>query len=576
MSSPFASLAGAEGGPIAVAILCGGPALAATFDRTPWWIAVLVATSLAIVVGVPIRGRTLARWSITVLVYRVMRQSRARQREQLPEFRDIQVAAGLCGIGQTDSALVAMVQLAPNLDLPTIIGEKAIYTEDTISVDTLSSLCRQYGLLIDIDIVTTGRRVRQVGNYGDLYNQLIGPRPVVGQRLAWLVLRMDLHRNLEKLRRRGQPVTAAPKALANAAHRVSARLREIGIAAHPLPTEAVREAYQLLQDGIELTTLSERWGRLHSTTAGRTIVMYQAPIGHSGTTLDDLWSQGKDHTTIVVSLRAGHTPRIMVRYIHPGTANTEHNVSADLQLLTGRQSQAFMSTLPTATGAHDVAPGEYESATGPTDLQVAIGPSGQVLGSLTGRHDHSLALPLFDPVRYHPRRRTVDIHADLPIAQQIVLRATVVGADIEVHTDRPEQWQRLVNALGDQRSLRLVSEHQAVGEQAAEDTTTPATIVVFDRISPRSTRSSTTVTITAPDQPRRATTDLAIEQVAEAAVEVSIPLRTVRVDLIEPRGETRYVDPLHSMATARTTSPPPSNPVTPEPDDLPLSSGDAR
>ena len=31
--------------------------------------------------------------------------------------------------------LVAMIQLAPNLDLPTVIAEQTIYTEDTVSVE---------------------------------------------------------------------------------------------------------------------------------------------------------------------------------------------------------------------------------------------------------------------------------------------------------------------------------------------------------------------------------------------------------------------------------------------------------
>jgi hypothetical protein len=140
-------------------------------------------------------------------------------------------------------------------------------------------------------------------------------------------------------------------------------------------------------------------------------------------------------------------------------------------------------------------------------------------------------MPLFDPAPYNPRRRTVDVQAMLPVAQQLVLRATVVGADIEVHTSRPQRWQHLVSAVGDARSLRLV-------EAGDEEPRAGATITVFDQLPPQASAAPTTVSIS----PRRGSVDLSIEQVGEAQLDVRIPMRTVRVNLVEPRGETRYFD----------------------------------
>jgi type VII secretion protein EccE len=95
-----------------------------------------------------------------------------------------------------------MIQLAPNLDLPTVIAERTLYTEDTIPVDALLPMLDQFGIAVDIDIVTTGQRVRSTGSYSMLYDQLIGSHPVVGDRLTWLVVRLDQERNLAALRRR--------------------------------------------------------------------------------------------------------------------------------------------------------------------------------------------------------------------------------------------------------------------------------------------------------------------------------------------------------------------------------------
>ncbi|MBL1079783.1 type VII secretion protein EccE [Nocardia sp. 2] len=543
MNPPITVMAGPEGGPVAAAILVGSPVLTVIVGRIPWWGTALVIGVVLLCLGWQIRGRTPVRWTLDAARFHAGRTARARQRLQAPRWTDVTVPAGSCAIGVTDSALLAMIQVAPNLDLPTVIGEDSIYTEDTLDTDLLARLCEQYGLSIDIDIVTTGRRVRQIGSYGDLYGQLIGPRPVVGQRLTWLVLRLDLHTNLRQLQRRGPTARTAPTALATAAQRIAARLREAGIAAHPLPTDAVVEATQLLHEGIVLDSLKERWGRLDCRATGRAVTVYELDSTTAAPTdLDHYWTHETGSTTVVVSLRKRLAPRVLVRYIAP--TDTDLPAESALRLLTGHQSTALLATLPTPTVVHALPTRTLDHDHDPTEppLQVTIGPNGQVLGAITGHRNHTLALPLFDPVHYHPRRRTVDVHAELPIAQQIVLRAAVVGADVEIHTDRPASWERLVKALGDHRSLRLATSGDP---DHATTPTTPATIAVFDQVSPQASPAPTTLTITAPDQPSPRDVDLAIEQIGDSTVEVSIPMRTVRVDLIEPRGETRYVQSLH-------------------------------
>ncbi|MFC9435288.1 type VII secretion protein EccE [Nocardia sp. NPDC057030] len=557
-----------ERGPFATVVVGGSLLVVALTAQVPWWLAVAVAVGLVTMVTVRVNGRTGARWLLDGAEFRVGRSARAAARVESAVVRDVEVAAGVCGIRTGSTTLVAMIQLAPNLDLPTVIAEKSVYTEDTIPLGALLPLLDHYGIAVDIDIVTTGQRVRPTGSYSMLYDQLVGPHPVVGHRLTWLVVRLNQERNLRALRRRGPCAVVAPKALATAAHRIAGRLRERGIAAHALPAASLIEANRILHAGVELSDLREKWSHLESSVPGRYVTSFQVDwsrVDSAG--LDDCWAWHRGRTTLVVSL-TGPTaePRAIARYIGP-EVTTEP--PAYLRLLTGKQSDALLATLPSGSPVRElpfVRPQPVGSQAGLfAELTVAIGPNGQILGSISGQPRHTLALPLFDPARYNPRRRTIDVHAMLPVAQQIVLRAMVVGADVEVHSTRPQRWWQLVSAVGDEASLRLApdsqQEHPAAGADIEQ---TAATIAVFDNLPPRASPAQTTVTITDPGSPRRRSVDLMIDQVGASTVDVSIPMRTVRVDLIEPWGETRYYDATEqaptSVATHNSAAPPPGLP----------------
>ncbi|WP_280453738.1 type VII secretion protein EccE [Nocardia brasiliensis] len=535
-----------EQGPVATIVLGGSLLVSGLWARTPWWVLAVVVGGLLTLVAVRVNSRSGVRWLLDWIDYRFGRTARARARIDAEEVDDIEVAAGTCGIKTADTVLVAMIQLAPNLDLPTVIAERSVYTEDTIPIAALLPMLEHYGIAVDIDIVTTGQRIRPTGSYSMLYDQLIGAHPVVGHRLTWLVVRLDLERNLAALRRRGPVEVMAPKALATAAHRIAGRLRERGISAHALPAVALREASRTLHLGVELPDLREKWSCLESSTPGRFVTSFQVDWSRlGGAGLDDCWAWHRGWTTLVVSLTGAATElRAIARYVGPQVTTSPPDY---LRLLTGRQSAALSATLPSGSTAHRL-PSHGSRAEIPwselrADLTVAIGPNGQILGSISGQPRHTLALPLFDPARYNPRRRTVDVHAVLPVAQQLILRAMVVGADVEVHSTRPQRWSQLVAAVGDPNSLRMAQDMR--GSESGSSSTTdpqpaPATIAVFDNLPPYPSSAQTTVTISDPGGPRQRSVDLAIDQVDPNTVDVSIPMRTVRVDLIEPWGETRY------------------------------------
>ncbi|MBU3066834.1 type VII secretion protein EccE [Nocardia sp. NEAU-G5] len=546
MSLVRVRIGGVERGPFAVVAVGGSLAVTGLIGRTPWWVSAVVVTTLLFSVAVQVGARTPARAMIDWSTYRFGLAARARLRANLPPAWDVEVSAGVCGVSGNEVTLLSMIQLAPDLDLPTIISDKLIYTEDTVSVAGLLPMLDQFGIAVDIDIVTTGQRLRPTGSYSMLYDQLIGSQPVVGHRLTWLVVRLDQERNLPALSRRGPCETVAPKALAIATHRIAQRLREQGLSAHALPADALVEATLLLHAGVEPAELRETWRHLQSSVPGRCVTSYLVDWTRmNGASLDDCWTWNRGHTTVVVSLSADTVgPRALVRYVGPPTRRAP---AGYLRSLGGLQSTALLASLPTATSIRALPQADSGIDTAPEEvleeLAVAIGPNGQILGAISGQPRHTLALPLYDPARYNPQRRTIDVHAVLPVAQQIVLRAMAVGADVEVHSARPDRWQQLVAAIGDTHSLRLATSATDTEDSVGEDDSASVTIAVFDQVPPRASAAHTTVTISDPGAPHRRNADLTIEQVGHATVDVSIPMRTVRVDLIEPHGETRYLQP---------------------------------
>lgn len=530
-------------GPVAAVMVGGSVVLAAMIGRTQWWVSYIVALVLLAAVTMPLGRRTAYRWLCAGLRYRFGHAARAHARGPLPTVVDVEVASGVCGVGRDGSVLIAMIQLAPSLDLPTVITKDTTYTEDTVSIETLSTMLDQYGIAVDIDVVSTGRRVRPIGNYGLLYDQLIAGHPVIGDRLTWLVVRLDLERNLAVLKSRGPLARVAPKAVATAAIRITTRLREGGIAAQVLPAARYREAAQLLHGGVELTELTERWGRLVSPTPGVVVTNFWIDLHElEGDSLDKCWTRHPGRTTVTVSLSTGGAERTwtvcaFVRYVGPAVDSPPEQW---LRSMGGRQSEALMASLPGGAGGRALGAGTAASGTSLPGLRIPAGPSGQIVGAIAGQAQHALAVQLFDPVRYKPRRRRVKAAVTLRVAQQLVLRAAVVGADVAIHTRRPQRWQRLVAEIGDPRAVYLVSPDAAPEGGTVDDSR--AIVAVFDRIAPSPTAAGTTISVGDPGTLQRFAADLTINQVGRAAVDIGLPMGVVRVDLIEPMGEARYLD----------------------------------
>jgi hypothetical protein len=77
-----------------------------------------------------------------------------------------------------------------------------------------------------------------------------------------------------------------------------------------------------------------------------------------------------------------------------------------------------------------------------------------------------------------------------------------------------------------------------------------ATIAVFDRIAPSSTAACTTISVGDPGMLQRLQADVTINQVGDAVVDVGLPMGVVRVDLIDPMGEARYLETEEQLPAA--------------------------
>ncbi|MFZ2239649.1 MAG: type VII secretion protein EccE, partial [Gordonia amarae] len=160
----------------------------------PVWAAVGIAVALLVALFIPVRGRVLlVEWITVVSAY--LRRRRVAVRRPLPAAADISVLSGDAGIRWDGYTLVAVVEVAPTVALTRESAGHAV-SQSALPLDLVASLMTQFGLTLDIDVVSSGSHVPPGTAYRTVYSQLVGPRPVIGVRRTWLVLRLNVADNL--------------------------------------------------------------------------------------------------------------------------------------------------------------------------------------------------------------------------------------------------------------------------------------------------------------------------------------------------------------------------------------------
>lgn len=425
------------------------------------------------------------------------------------------------GVRYQDDVVIAALQLLGKAYRPTLFtGATSTVSDNTIDLRRLLPLMHQsLGLTINsLNVVSTGCRRRNTGDYPRVYDSLIGTSPYAGQRDVWLIVRINARENGEALQWRA---TAGAAALA-AAQRIASALRTEGIRAKVATAAEITQLDQrlgasalgLIGRAIDSRPRNSRWHSVRGDSGWLTTYAYQ-PRNIDAQTLAQVWSLRADGITQTVTLFPDGTvcASATVRTPQPPTASP----STTLQTLPGEQVQALTNTLCAPTKrlrgqAHGVLP---------PSLHLPIGPSGVLIGKLsTGDR---LLLPLRDPGEFS----TILIAAQDSIAIRMIIRSVASGERITLHTKDLARWDsvRMPNLMVTDQPRPAPGTTVSVVDGSITPTPRPNVVL---HIEPRA------------DAGRR-TADVVIAQTGPATVEVRAggEVHDVEVELF--RAENRYV-----------------------------------
>ncbi|TWS26791.1 type VII secretion protein EccE [Tsukamurella conjunctivitidis] len=434
------------------------------------------------------------------------------------------------GVRQGDGfELVSAIELTAD-PAETRLREGRAFAAETVPLDLLATMMTQYGLDVDIDIVSAGRRVPPGPAYRASYSQGVRFYAAMAERSTWLILRVDTQRNLAGIVRRGPSRTAGPQALMAATRRLEQRLQERLIRARVLPADELTGLGARMTFGADPLGGTENWQNIEHDAEFATTYLVD-PVRTSTEKLDRWWGLDSDSTSVVLRMRKAdaQAPVEISGLVRYDTAvPIVDNLDDALVPMPGRQLELARGTLPGGGSSVVDLPSAPLEDLGA--VEIPVGPAGPVWG-VSGID--AVALPLFDgsPV---PETLVVDFATELIPLQLVLLRSVGAGASVAVHTDRPAQWATLAATLADPARFRI-----ADGPGGR-----PADITVFDGAPADSVPERTMLTLRAPGSaPLRANADLVIEQVSPSAVRVRIGHRDPFDVVLNPTDEElRYCD----------------------------------
>ncbi|MFD3744530.1 type VII secretion protein EccE [Nocardia sp. NPDC058633] len=453
------------------------------------------AAAVLLIGLVPIRRRPpavrIGDWSARRL------HGRADTLDRAPAFDVPLPEGGGCGVRWDGDLLLTMLRIDPPPDALTLLRRGSLSADQLLPLTEVARCLEQFDVaLVSIDVISTGARTAGTGAAAHLYNRILGPLPAIAHRTCWLVLRLDPLANATAVDKRGGGATGALRTMIIATRRVANRLATRGIDAAVLTATEMNSALRELSYGFDPLRLTESAHGLESEF-GRHLTHYQltAPmIGTNG--LAEIWSLPTLSTTVTVRLHpgAGRIDRagdkagtvVLNAVVRFDSAQPFEKAPIDgLRELPGSQRRILLDTLPIgaaeALGGRD---GYRGTLTALTDIAVPTTGCGQLIGA--DERGQGIAVPLIGAGTRH-----VDVIGNLDLAQQVVLRATALGAHAVVHTSRPQAWQSMVANLATPQLLSIAP--RAAGATPPTPPGPPpvpaapyptTTVLVFDGITP--------------------------------------------------------------------------------------------
>lgn len=502
----------------------------------------------------PIGGRTLMA-RIAGLLARRGRISTERL-DRAAAFDVPLPEGGGYGVRWDGDLLLTMLRIDPPPDTLTLLRPGSLETEQLLPLPEIARCLDQFDLtLASIDVVSTGARTAGTGIAAHLYDRILGPLPAIAHRTCWLVLRLDPLANAEAVDNRGGGGAGALRAAIIATRRVANRLAAHDIAASVLTATEMNTAVRELTHGFAVDQLTESPKWLESQ--GRHLAQYQIGadmVGPRG--LADIWATPSLSTTVTLRLRPGigrndpHTElaetvvlNAVVRFdtVEP----PEQPPLPGLRQLYGNQLRILLDTLPvgyTGRWGRDVA---YRGTlTALAEFTVPTAGCGQLIGA--DDRGQGIAVPLIGE-----GTRQLEVIGTLDLAQQVILRATGLGAHAIVHTARPEAWQTLVRNLNAPQILTIApraagASYHPPGPPPLPTAPYPSTtVLVFDGVAPVSHAGGATIVhIRQPhDPPGSIDADVSLVQdpAAPNRVTVRTPAVTTTVNMVTTQEEMHYI-----------------------------------
>ncbi len=518
-------------------------AIAALSTRLPWWALALIGIGSALLAFLALRGRVASRWIRDGI--RFLRRRRRPIDSLAGETMDVEGAGVRTGDGYV---LVAAIELAPVLAETRLHGDRAI-TNGTVPLELLASMMTQYGIEVDIDVVSTGCRVPEGPAFRASYAQSIRFYSAMAQRSTWLLLRMDMQRSLDGIVGRGPSKVAAPRALAAAARRLEQRLHERQLRARVLTAEELSALDEALLPG-RLDESSESWRQVRFGPKFSTSYIVD-PLQLSTAVLDRLWSVDSDATTVALQLRKGPRGQVQISGLVRYETAVVSPESRDPALLHVAGEQRGLLQVTRAGGASSVR-ALPAAALGRLDaVDIPIGPAGPVWGR---SGDDAIALPLHDATPV-PETLQIEFRTALAIAQLVLLRAVGAGASVEVRTARPDAWVDLRNTIAEPRRFSIA---------AGNDAQPHADITVYDGIEVVAVPSRTMLVLGPAEGSQLSSPDVIVAGARADAVQVIVRGNTAMViDLAPTSEELRYIGAVHARPVPPPAREAPPRPVAP-------------
>lgn len=342
---------------------------------------------------------------------------------------DVTAESTTAGVVVDGHTVATMIAVWGSSYVPTLLHTNRAETSNTLPISVVAEQMQRYGLPIDVDIISEGRRTVR-DNYADQYQTLLAGRPAAGQRSTTLLVRLDTRApdTVPGLSWRRDTVSATIAAT----RRIVRALNQNGCRANILAAAQVREAMAASVGGRDgLTgTYRDEWNRLNTGKGYVTSYFFSSDDINAGV-LANTWSYPADHLTLNVALRRRHgavhaSAMVRLRSAQPYTSAP----ALLLNTLPGRQWDALAAFMPSRERLRlPDAPVDQDAL----DTAVVIGSSGVLLGKF---NDAILLMPLADPAA--PTRIALRVDDDKAV-RQLIRRAAAVGEQIAVY-DPAGRW----------------------------------------------------------------------------------------------------------------------------------------